>query len=164
MPASLSVVFSAFLGWLKNRGSSCRKQNITGREMTTSQRKGHSELSCKFPDAKSGAPFPKTGHDVTEGRSLRQHGNLTVIDDQEYRAPSNLGVNNVSVNIELACLEAQIEILRQNYEIDNQTILSMKTTIKHHDQKFTSQQIAIKDLADEIKLLRSEMRKKGFAL
>ena len=164
MPASISVVFSAFLGWFKNGDSSRQRINMNSRGMSTSQLKERSESLRNVSDAKSGVLFSKTGHDVAEGRSLREQEDSTVIDDQAYRAPSNLVVNNVSVNSELVCLGEQIETPRQHVEMDNQTILSMKTTIKYHEQKITSQQIAIKDLADEMKHLKSEMRKKGFAL
>ena len=164
MPASISVVFSAFLGWLKNRGSSCQNLTMRSRERSASHLRERSESLRNVSDAKSGVLFSKTGHDVAEGRSLREQKDSTGIDDREYRATSNLGVNNVSMNNELACLEEQIEISREGVEIDNQTILSMRTTIKHHEQKITSQQIAIKDLADEIKHVKSEMKKKGIAL
>ena len=125
--------------------------------MSALQLKEHPELP-NFSDDKSGLLLSKTDHDVAKSRSLREQQDSTVIDDQEYRAPSNLGANKVSMKNELACLE------EQGVEIDNQTILSMRTTIKHHEQKITSQQIAIKDLADEIKHVKSEMKKKGIAL
>ena len=161
MPASISVVFSAFLGWFNNGDSSRQRINMNSRAMSSSQLKEHSESLRISSDAKSGLIFLNTCHDVTEGRSSREQEDSTVIDDLEYRATSNLGVNNVSVNNDLGCLEEQIEMLRQNVEIDNQTILSMKTAIKNLEHKFTSQQIAIKDLADEIRF-KIGNEKKGF--
>ena len=162
MPASISVVFSAFLGWLTNRGSSCQKLTMRSREMSSSHLRERSESLRHVSDAKSGVLLSKTGHDVAEGRSLREKEDSTVIDHQEYRAPSNLGVNNVSVNNDSACMQEQIDITRQNVEKDNHTILSMKTTIKYLEHKFTLQQIAMKDLADEVRNLRFEATKKGF--
>ena len=162
MPASISVMFSGFLGWFKTGGSSRQKMNMNSRTMSTSQLKECSESLRNSSDAKGGVLFLNTCRAVAEGRLLREQGDSTVIDDQEYRAPSNLGVNNVSVNNDLGCLEEQIEIPRQNVAIDNETILSIKTAIKQFEQKFTSQQIAMKDLADIITNLRSEMREKGF--
>ena len=159
MPASISVMFSGFLGWFKTGGSSRQKINMNSRAMSTSQLKDCSESLRNSSDAKSCVLFLNTCHAVAEGRSLREQDDSTLVDDQEYRAPSNLGVNNVSVNNDLGCLEEQIEIPRQNVAIDNETILSIKTAIKHLEQKFTSQQIAMKDLADEMRNSRSEMRK-----
>ena len=128
--------------------------------MSTLHLKEGSGPLSNFSAAKSGVFFSKTFINVAEGRSSREQEDSTVIDEQLYRAPSELGVNNVSMNNELTCLEEQIEIPRQNVEIDNQTILSMKATINHHEHKITSQQIAMMNLTNEIKILRSEMSKK----
>ena len=162
MPASVSVVFSAFLGWFRNKSSSCQKLEMRGRDLSAPQLNERSESLRNFSDARSGVLFSKTYHDVAEGRLLREQEDSNVIDDQEYRATSNLGINNVSVSNELACLEEQIEIPRQNVEIDNEKIISMKTKIKELEQKINSQQIAIKDLKGEIRNLRFETREVGF--
>ena len=58
-------------------------------------------------------------------------------------------------------LEEQGKIPRNNDNIDNQTIHSMQTAIKHLQIKLTFMRTTIKDQGDKMKFLESQVNKNG---
>ena len=175
MRGSISAVLSSFRESLKNRGRRCENITHDSRVMIASRPEKCPDTLLNLSADKSGSPAQHNCDHITEGISLEEQNDATVVDNTNIDRTLRINVNvndtnlilhpanyrvpqrtkNLPANDELDSLGEQIKIQKQNDDMDNERMHSIQTAINNLEYKMASMQSAIKDLSTGRKLVKS---------